>query len=289
MKLVNLTCPNCNGLLERVGDNLFCKSCGSAFGIDYDSSDVEYEKLQTEEERAQREFEHEKELLELRHRQEEQSRIAAEKRYNRRETKKSISRAITSRISKLFALLLVIGFFYGSYKLSVRWGVIPTFSEIIASAKATKASPYDVKVTDVTDDVLETMIDSANSNILSKKEKGVTETSVNKKKKTYTLESAEYDSAYLITNSSSRKNRIVILFKLTYTASDETKVTYDGCYFDNIKLKSDGTLHSDYNPRAITKGKSSWHNDSYEDREQCYRENVKGIEGNAFELKRNKK
>ena len=289
MKLVNLTCPNCNGLLERVGDNLFCKSCGSAFGIDYDSADVEYEKLQTEDERAQREFEHEKELMEIRHRQEEQSRIAAEKRYNRRETKKTISRAISARISKLFALLLVIGFFYGSYRLCVHWGAIPTFSEIIASAKAnaTKASPYDVKVTDVTNDVLENMIQAAHSNILSKKKNGVSET-VKKKKTTYTLESAEYDSAYLITNASARKNRVVILFKLTYTASDKTKVTYDGCYFDNIKLSSDGKLHSDYSPRAINKSKSAWQNDSYEDREQCYRENVMGIEGTVSEIKRSK-
>lgn len=283
MKLVNLTCPNCNGILERVGDNLFCKSCGSAFGIDYDSADVEHEKLLTEDERARRDFEQEKELMEIKYRQQEQSRIAAEKRVHKRETKQRISRAIGAKISALFALVLVFCFFYGCYRLCVHWGVVPTFKEIIESAKTTQASPYAVSESDVTKEILNNMIDTGKTFIESSKKSGVSET-VKKKKTVYTLGNLEYDSAYLITNESARKNQIVILFKLTYESSNGTKTTYDACYYDNLKI-SDKVLHSDYKPHSVSKSKLSWHNDSYEEREQCYRECVLGVEGKPYELK----
>ena len=58
MKLVNLTCPNCTGLLKKEGNNLICQSCGAAFAVDYDESDVEHEKLETEEEREARQERH---------------------------------------------------------------------------------------------------------------------------------------------------------------------------------------------------------------------------------------
>jgi len=284
MKLVNLTCPNCNGILERVGDNLFCKSCGSAFGIDYDSADVEHEKLQTEDERARREFEQEKELMEIKYRQQEQSRIAAEKRNHKLETKRRISKAIGAKISALFALVLVFGFFYGSYRLCVHWGVIPTFKEIIESAKTTKASPYAVSESDVTKDILDNMVDTGKTFIETSKKNGVTEM-VKKKKIVYTLSNVEYDSAYLIANESSRKNQVVILFKLTYDSSNGTKTTYDACYYDNLKI-SNNVLHSDYKPHSCSKSKIAWHSDSFEEREQCYRECVLGVEGKPYELKR---
>ena len=45
MKIVNLKCPHCGGKLIRNGDSAKCESCEALFAIDYDESDVEYEKL----------------------------------------------------------------------------------------------------------------------------------------------------------------------------------------------------------------------------------------------------
>ena len=45
MKFVDLKCPNCGGKLNKNNDSLTCESCGAMFAIDYDESDVEYEKI----------------------------------------------------------------------------------------------------------------------------------------------------------------------------------------------------------------------------------------------------
>ena len=52
MKLTNLNCPQCNGLLNQERDMFFCSSCGSAFAVDYDENDVRYTQLVTEADRT---------------------------------------------------------------------------------------------------------------------------------------------------------------------------------------------------------------------------------------------
>ncbi len=285
MKLVNLTCPNCSGSLEKVGDNLYCKSCGAAFAIDYDESDVEHEKLQTEDERAKRDFEHEKELLKIKLQQEEKARVAAEKREFRREVGTNIGKGIRARISALIALLVIVGIFYGCYRLMVKSGLMPPIKEQLASAMETTRSPYDFTADEISDEVLDNMIDAARNTKISTRSNGVRDL-VDNQWVDYTLESVEYDSAYYIGNAEQGHNRVVILFKLTYTSSIGTKVTYDGSYFDNLKIDNDGNVISDYKPEYISRSSASWHRDSYEDREQCYRENVLAISGSAAEIKR---
>ncbi|MCR5477974.1 MAG: TFIIB-type zinc ribbon-containing protein [Lachnospiraceae bacterium] len=49
MKLMSLSCPNCNGPLKPKEEGKFyCENCGSEFLADYDSDDVEYQKIRTE-------------------------------------------------------------------------------------------------------------------------------------------------------------------------------------------------------------------------------------------------
>ena len=45
MKLQSLNCPNCGSPLKTEGNMQVCESCGSSFKIDYDDSDVAYERL----------------------------------------------------------------------------------------------------------------------------------------------------------------------------------------------------------------------------------------------------
>lgn len=286
MKLVNLTCPNCGGALERVGDNLCCKSCGGAFAIDYDDSDVEYEKLQTEDERAQREFEHEKELLEIRHRQEEEARIAAEKREYKRVKKEQFGKKVSSQFGCLIALLIMAGFFYGSYRLMVSSGIMPSFKEMIESARATSRDPYDIDASDVTDEMLDNMIDSAQKAKI-KSRHGVREL-VKNKWVDYSLESVEFDSAYLINKATDGHNRVVIIFKLHYKSKNGEKITYDGTYFQGLRRGQDGKVAGNYDPRTVSRSKAAWNSDSYEDKDVCYRENVLAFGGQVTELHLNK-
>ena len=60
MKVVNLQCPNCGARLTIENDKYVCNSCGTSIAIDYDESDVEFERIKTEAERDQRQLEHEK-------------------------------------------------------------------------------------------------------------------------------------------------------------------------------------------------------------------------------------
>jgi len=64
MRLTNINCPQCNGQLNQQEDKFYCTSCGSAFNIDYEESDVEYAKLITEPERTRLHLESNRVLLE---------------------------------------------------------------------------------------------------------------------------------------------------------------------------------------------------------------------------------
>ena len=282
MKLVNLTCPNCGGQLEKVGDNLCCKSCGAAFAIDYDDADVEHEKLQTEDERAKRDFEHEKELLEMKLKQEEKSKVAAEKREFRRETTKKVGRSISAKISGLIFLVLFFGFFYGSYKLMVKNGLVPSFKEIMESATSTRVDQYNSTPDMVTDEILTNMIESGNQK-MKNSHNGVNDY-VNKKWVDYKIDKIEYDSAYYVDSADRGEDRVVIIYKLTYKSKKDTKVMYDACYFGDFRVDADGNLVTSYSAQKTSKSDAAWHHDSFADRDQCYRESVLSNGGKVIDL-----
>lgn len=278
MKLVNLTCPNCGAPLKKIGENLCCESCGGAFAIDYDDADVEHEKLQNEDERSAREFAQEKELLEIKHRQMEESRIAAEKRENKRKRNERVGRSIRAKISGLIGLAIFFGFWFGCYKLCVHYGMTPSFKEIFESA-AQARSTYDFEASAISDEVNENLIEAGKIFIEKRGDENEYE---NGEWVYYYFQGAEYDSAYFITNIDSN-NRYVVIYKLTYTTdSGDTKETYDACCFRNLKLENESVV-SDYRAQKIYKSGSSW-NDSYEDRGQCYRESVLAEGGTATEI-----
>ena len=64
MKIVDLQCPNCGARLSVVDGMYVCNSCGTTTAIDYDDSDVEYERLKTLAEQEEKQRAHEKEMLE---------------------------------------------------------------------------------------------------------------------------------------------------------------------------------------------------------------------------------
>lgn len=279
MKLVNLTCPNCGAQLKRIGDNLCCDSCGGAFAIDYDDADVEHEKLQTEDERAAREFEHEKELLEIKHRQMEQSRLAAEKREYSRKRSERVGRAISAKISALIGLAIFFGFIFGGYQLGVHYGLTPPLKELI-EAEAVVIPKFDFEASAISDEVNENLIEAGKTFIENRD-------NVNDYKNgewiDYTFQGAEFDSAYFIRNVK-KTNRYVVIYKLKYTSESGDKETYDACYFSDLRLEN-GNVISDYRAQKVYKSDSAWHG-SFEDRNQCYRESVLSEGGTVTEIKK---
>ena len=109
MKLQSLNCPNCGSPLKTEGNMQICESCGSTFKIDYDDSDVAYERLSKEDELTRQRFEHEKEMLETEYRLKEEARIKQAKYEKSEQRKKKTGNAIKA----LIVYLIFFGFWGG--------------------------------------------------------------------------------------------------------------------------------------------------------------------------------
>jgi len=282
MQLVNLKCPSCGGDIERDGDKYFCKSCGAAFAVNYDEADVEHEKLQNYDEISRIEHEHEKEMEELRFKQNEKSRRAAE----RRESVRKAGRAFWAKIWGLIFLILFFSIGPICWWFMAKQGLMPSFQDIIAESQASYKDVYAISMDNFTDDVIDNMIDAA----IQKKKKDRDGRSISEYKDgewtEYNLSEVEYDGAYLITGATEGKNRVVVFLKLKYTSDAGEKETYDAFYFDELKLSENDTIVSDYAPESIYRSDLAWKNDSFDSREQCYRENVLAFGGTVTEIKK---
>lgn len=282
MQLVNLKCPSCGGDIERDGDKYFCKSCGAAFAVNYDEADVEHEKLQNYDEISRIEHEHEKEMEELRFKQNEKSRRAAE----RRESVRKAGREFRAKIYGLIFLIIFFSIGPLCWWFMAKQGLMPSFQDIIAESQASYKDVYAISMDNFTDDVIDNMIDAA----IQKKKKDRDGRSISEYKDgewtEYNLSEAEYDGAYLITGATEGKNRVVVFLKLKYTSDAGEKETYDAFYFDELKLSENDTIVSDYAPESIYRSDLAWKNDSFDSREQCYRENVLAFGGTVTEIKK---
>ena len=282
MQLVNLKCPSCGGDIERDGDKYFCKSCGAAFAVNYDEADVEHEKLQNYDEISRIEHEHEKEMEELRFKQNEKSRRAAE----RRESVRKAGRAFWAKIWGLIFLILFFSIGPICWWFMAKQGIMPSFKEMIEQEMYSQRDVYDISIDNFTDDVIDNMIAAAKEKKVSSRNGTNVTDLVDGEWVKYTLESVEYDSMYLITKASEDENRVVIIFKLEYTSDAGNKTTYDASYYDRLKLSDNDTIICSYAPKNISRSDASWHRDSYENRDQCYRENVLAFGGTVTEIKK---
>ena len=279
MQLVNLKCPNCGGDIEKEGDSLYCKACGAAFAINYDEADVEHEKLQNYDEISRIEHEHEKEMEEIRFKQNEKARRAAERRENRRKAGREFR-------GRIFSLIFLLGFFsIGplSWWFLAKQGIMPSFNELVEQEMKSQRDVFDISMDNFTDDVTDNMIEAAKEKMSSSR-KNTVDDWVNNEWYHYKLERVEYDSMYLITKANEGENRVVVLFKLEFTSESDTKTTYDAYYYDYLKLSENDTIVCSYAPKSISRSDASWHHDSFESREQCYRENVLALGGTVTEF-----
>ena len=161
---------------------------------------------------------------------------------------------------------------------------MPSFKEIIEQ-EMNQIDNYNISMDNFTDDVTDNMVDAAKEKMSSSRKNSVDEW-VNNEWRHYTLESVEYDSMYLITKATEGENRVVVIFKLEFTSESDTKTTYDAYYYDYLKLSENNTIICSYAPKSISKSDAAWHRDSFESREQCYRENVLAFGGTVTEFDR---
>ena len=282
MQLVNLKCPSCGGDIEKDGDKYFCKSCGAAFAVNYDEADVEHEKLQNYDEISRIDHEHEKEMEAIRFKQNEKARRAAE----RREDIRKVGRAFWAKIWGLIFLIIFFSIGPICWWFMAKQGLMPSLQDIIAESQASYKDVYAISMDNFTDDVIDNMIDAAKQKKKKDRDGDPVKEYTNGETIEYNLSEVEYDSAYLITGATEGKNRVVVILKLKYTSDAEEKETYDAFFFENLKLSENDTIVSDYNPRSISRSDLAWRRDSFESRDQCYRENVLAFGGTVTEIKK---
>lgn len=282
MKLQSLNCPNCGYPLRTEGQMQYCDSCGSSFKIDYDESDVEFERLSKANELNKQQFAHEKEMLETQFRLQEEARIKNEKRQKSEARRTQAANKFKALLSLVIFLVVFFGIGILFYKLVMGQSFFDQLrDELQTTTTETTLSPYiTITVADVEADT--EFMENAQASVMSYVNKERNE----KKVTTYDLPVTDWSicsdpeiyECYLFT--SENESRLVFLVKMTYQSerdSDDTREVYDALYLKNIKVGSDGKIASDYSVKKDRgEGAVDWTWDGAIDSDQLYRSAVLG-------------
>ena len=275
MRLQSLNCPNCGSTLKTENGMQICESCGSTFRIDYDDSDVAYERLSKEDELARQKFEHDKALLETEYRLKEEARIKQAKYEKSEARKKMAANKIRSLISLIVTLAVFLGIMYLAYRFIRRQMGINMEELTGVTTTETTVSPYLLSASDLLDDseFMENAIAAVLSDIRINRDGKAVTTYDLPITDWYMVGEPEIYDCYLLVNE--KENCLCFLVKITYQSErdeDDTKEIYDCLTFKNIKLGSDGKISCDYAVRADRgEGATNWTWNGAEDSDQLYR------------------
>lgn len=281
MKIVDLKCPNCSGSLKKEGEMLVCDSCGASFAIDYDESDVEYERLHGEAEREERQLAHEKELLEKRYELQRRAQMEAEQRQRKKKRADDLRSTVTGFIILGTIVLIVASVII--FAIKFRQGMnMPNGA--IATVTPTPAPNYDITP--------EYVADSMNDFIDAGRicQMNITECTIKNENgiiKTFHKTDAVFLGAYIVSGipdvRENQSTRLVLIYQVTWHHDDlGDQICYDGVYFDGIRVNPNGGIISDFSPKTIWRSDAAWgwaQAYSFEDQNQCYRENVTALGG----------
>ena len=292
MRLQSLNCPNCGSPLRTENGMQICDSCGSTFRIDYDDSDVAYERLSKEDELNRQRYEHEKDMLETQYRLQEEARLRQAQQARRSSSAGKITAIIIIAAVATFFVIFMSAFFRtlmasrSSYDNSERRTSRTTTER---TTTETTVSPYVlISASDVTAD--SEFVDNAVASVMSYV-RADREDTVIEYQKGFTrwnmTGDAEIYACYLLT--SEKENRLCFLVKITYgkeideddeDTEYETKEVYDCVYLKNITVGNDGKIASNYAVRSDRgDGADDWTWMAALDSDQLYRSAILGQTG----------
>ncbi|MBQ4275877.1 MAG: hypothetical protein II717_05065 [Lachnospiraceae bacterium] len=263
MKFVDLKCPNCGGKLNKNNDSLTCESCGAMFAIDYDESDVEYEKIKL------------------------QNLQAIRNSNNVKENEKSNSKFLFIIIA-FIAIAIACPIFFILFQRNAMNAFNNAIEHGTVEDKETEIS-YDVSSDDVKS-MLGDFIESGK----------IIEMNINECAnwdgtsaiKNYDKTDAVFESAYLIKDIPNARpeesNRLVIIYKVTWNNENlGDQICYDAVYFEGLQVNPNGGIISDFQGNTIFRSEAAWGWGmaySFEDINQCYRENVTALGGSVEQI-----
>ena len=263
MKFVDLKCPNCGGKLNKNNDSLTCESCGAMFAIDYDESDVEYEKVKLQKIENER------------------------KQQVINQNEKSRYKFV---IFAIIFVLLIIGcpiMFFLLQKAAVQ-----SFNnEVVTNVEENKEPEinYDVTIEDIKP-LFNDFVETGKTVQMNIDQCAVWNQS--NAVKFFSKTNAELESAYLVKNIPNVKpkqsNRLVIIYKVTwYNENYGEQTCYDAVYFEGLQVNPNGGVITDFNGSTIDRSEAAWGWSmaySFEEFDQCYRESVTALGGTVEEI-----
>lgn len=275
MRLQSLNCPNCGSPLRTANDVQICDSCGSTFKIDYDDSDVAYERVSKEDELNRQRFEHEKEMLETQYRLQEEARLRQAKFEKAEARKKRVAGRIGALITLLVMGLIFIGIPLFLYRYIKGRSIASAFNFPEATTTTeTTVSPYLISGSDLLSD--SEFIENAVASVFSEiriSRKGPVTTYDLPITDWYMIGGPEIYDCYLLTSEDG--NQLCFLIKMSYQSErdeDDIQEVYDCLCFKNITVGKNGKIACDYSVFSDRgDGANDWLWDASLDSDQMYR------------------
>ena len=271
MRLTNINCPQCNGHLNQQEDKFYCTSCGSAFNVDYEESDVEYAKLITEPERTKLYLENNRILLEKNEELRRKFLIGEMKDKFKQEAKTAgvtyAGGAIYGVLIGIIAFVAVVAFI----------GVIFFVSSKNIKAERAKKEQAELErfenfsAEDVENDrnFLENAIASGTAYEIRRRAEPVTRNADDEGDAYLVGKPVPVNCYFLKTDS---ECHLCIVYQITYEFSEskDVKVVYDCVIFENIELDETGHVSFGH-PCDRTCGRNcDDHWEGYENAEDVY-------------------
>ena len=271
VRIVDLKCENCGGKLRKEGDYLVCDSCGASFAVDYDESDVEYERLQGEAARMERQYDRDKEIQQM----------------VRNAKKQQAARSG-------MAILLILFIMFGVITFGIYMFIKTQVSHMAASENAITATPTPAPDYHITpEDVAGSMSEFIEAGRIAQMYidecaywDGVSSV------KYFHKTDAVFIGAYIVTDipnvRENKSNRLVLIYEVTWHNDNMgDQICYDAVYFEGLSINPNGGIISDFSPKTIMRSDAAWGWSmaySFEDQDQCYRENVTALGGVVTEV-----
>ncbi|MBR5973618.1 MAG: hypothetical protein IK020_00375 [Clostridiales bacterium] len=285
MKLTNLNCPQCNGLLNQERDMFFCSSCGSAFAVDYDENDVRYTQLVTEADRTKMLLAKDVNLMQTDYALREQVLQNEQDRETARQRKTAVKTAFTGMRVAIIGLILSV-----VQMLAIFGYLFYVLRNVDAKVEERNAIKNQTLYDYLKEDqhLLENTIASGRAYIYSSRYAMTEDDRYVEPRMAYYNDDATIDSVYVLKTQGYSRPGILCIYSLSYTYVDTGEVIelYDYVLFREMDVDSDGLLQANYTPDTRLGGDYIWH--AYYDKDQLLREQVrmtsKTYEANEVEI-----
>ena len=280
MKITDLTCPQCSGLLNQEGDKFFCSSCGAAFGIDYDEDDVEYQRLITEADRTRALIAKDRELLETDYRLRKEYEEKERQLTSKYRAKNTANMAISTLIIYIVSLVLV-----GGFAISI---MIFLIVKPLTRSETNRMAEYEAQceARDLTEDQIlndKHFLETMEAVAIKEWDPFIGEITEDYKQNrdVVTISEPQAVKLYFLRDDKEYPvrpfTRIYLVLKATYqyTDTDKIKDSYYCVSFQNPEMTPAGVIELDLSTACIEPAGSANGLHGYSELDQLYREKIK--------------